>query len=242
MRVMNCDQVFDVLTRGPFPTGTPCDVPVEAHLCECPECHRLAEALRPALELFQEAVDPEESRDLPGYWSAAATDRQAAVSFAAEVESHRAATRAGAGGRLTKLTKDWRALTAWRMAAMLALGVTLGTLLTARMDLDGFQWSPFGADAATAPVAPPPHKPSLTITERIELAALPAACYRNQHGPGPGDTLRRDQLPAGIELARLNCCSGCHNAASDAVPRAATLEVAQSCQLCHHQPPRPRPN
>ena len=46
---MNCDQVFDILTRGPFPTGTACDEPLEAHLDECPECHRLAEALRPAL-------------------------------------------------------------------------------------------------------------------------------------------------------------------------------------------------
>ena len=64
---MNCDQVFDVLTRGPFPTGTACDTPVEAHLRVCPECRRLADALRPALELFQEAISPEESRDLPGY-------------------------------------------------------------------------------------------------------------------------------------------------------------------------------
>jgi hypothetical protein len=28
----------------------------------------LAEALRPALEVFQEAVPPSEGRDLPGYW------------------------------------------------------------------------------------------------------------------------------------------------------------------------------
>ena len=46
---MNCDQVFDILTRGPFPTGTSCDTPVEAHLNTCAECRRLAEALRPAL-------------------------------------------------------------------------------------------------------------------------------------------------------------------------------------------------
>jgi hypothetical protein len=29
--LMNCDQVFDVLTRGPFPTGEPSDEPVEHH-------------------------------------------------------------------------------------------------------------------------------------------------------------------------------------------------------------------
>ena len=65
---MDCDQVFMILTRGPFPTGEPWDEQVEAHLETCGECWRLAEALRPALEVFQEAVPPAESRDLPGYW------------------------------------------------------------------------------------------------------------------------------------------------------------------------------
>ncbi|MEX0613616.1 MAG: hypothetical protein WD738_21960 [Pirellulales bacterium] len=65
---MDCDQVFKILTSGPFPTGEPWDEQVEAHLETCAECWRLAEALRPALEVFQEAVPPAESRNLPGYW------------------------------------------------------------------------------------------------------------------------------------------------------------------------------
>lgn len=65
---MDCDQVFVILTRGPFPTGEIWDEEVEAHLETCADCWRLAEALRPALEVFQEAVPPAESRDLPGYW------------------------------------------------------------------------------------------------------------------------------------------------------------------------------
>lgn len=65
---MDCDQVFMILTRGPFPTGEPWDEQVEAHLETCTDCWRLAEALRPALEVFQEAVPPAESRELPGYW------------------------------------------------------------------------------------------------------------------------------------------------------------------------------
>ena len=65
---MDCDQVFVILTRGPFPTGELWDEDVEAHLETCADCWRLAEALRPALEVFQEAVPPAESRDLPGYW------------------------------------------------------------------------------------------------------------------------------------------------------------------------------
>ncbi|MEX2091906.1 MAG: hypothetical protein WD971_04470 [Pirellulales bacterium] len=65
---MDCDQVFVILTRGPFPTGEIWDEEVEAHLETCAGCWRIAEALRPALEVFQEAVPPAESRDLPGYW------------------------------------------------------------------------------------------------------------------------------------------------------------------------------
>jgi hypothetical protein len=65
---MDCDQVFMILTRGPFPTGEPTDEYVEDHLEACGDCWRLAEALRPAHEVFQEAVPPYEGRDLPGYW------------------------------------------------------------------------------------------------------------------------------------------------------------------------------
>jgi hypothetical protein len=65
---MDCDHVFMILTRGPFPTGEPWDEDVESHLEYCGDCWRLAEALRPAIEVFQEAVPPAEGRDLPGYW------------------------------------------------------------------------------------------------------------------------------------------------------------------------------
>lgn len=65
---MNCDEVFFVLTRGPFPSGHPDDVRVETHLELCPECWRFAQALRPAMEIVQEAVPAVEGRELPGYW------------------------------------------------------------------------------------------------------------------------------------------------------------------------------
>ena len=80
---MDCDHVFDILTRGPFPTGDPVDELVEAHLEVCAECWRFAEALRPALEVFQEAVPPAEGRDLPGYWG----DARPAASVVAEISS-----------------------------------------------------------------------------------------------------------------------------------------------------------
>src|SRR4051794_8354711 len=66
---MNCDDVFDILTRGPFPSGNASDAAVESHLADCGECQRLAEALRPALELLTEAVPGGEGRHLPMYCS-----------------------------------------------------------------------------------------------------------------------------------------------------------------------------
>jgi hypothetical protein len=65
--LLNCDQVFDVLTRGPFPTGEPEDEAVEHHLRACHECRRLAEALRPAVALMHEAVAADQAVDLPEY-------------------------------------------------------------------------------------------------------------------------------------------------------------------------------
>lgn len=81
---MECDQVFMILTSGPFPTGEAWDEQVEAHLEACASCWRLAEALKPALEVFQEAVPPTESRDLPGYWG----DARPAAEVVAELTSN----------------------------------------------------------------------------------------------------------------------------------------------------------
>lgn len=90
---MDCDQVFMILTRGPFPTGEPWDEDVESHLETCADCWRLAEALRPALEIFQEAVPPSEGRDLPGYWG----DARPSSAVVTEI-SHRTRRREAVSG------------------------------------------------------------------------------------------------------------------------------------------------
>jgi hypothetical protein len=92
---MDCNQVFMILTRGPFPTGEPWDEQVEAHLETCAECWQLAEALRPALEVFQEAVPPAESRNLPGYWG----DARPAASVVAELREAASQTALASGVR-----------------------------------------------------------------------------------------------------------------------------------------------
>ena len=62
---MNCDLVFEILTRGPFPAGQPTDASVELHLRGCYECRQLAEALRPATSLIHEAIDEPSSSSIP---------------------------------------------------------------------------------------------------------------------------------------------------------------------------------
>ena len=95
---MDCDQVFMILTRGPFPTGEAWDEQVEAHLETCADCWRLAEALRPALEVFQEAVPPAESRDLPGYWG----DARPAAAILGELTQAATRTALAPGVRQTQ--------------------------------------------------------------------------------------------------------------------------------------------
>jgi hypothetical protein len=63
---MSCDEVFDVLTRAPFPAGESHDVDVEHHLRACHDCRQLAEGLRPALDLFHEALSTPD-KNLPVY-------------------------------------------------------------------------------------------------------------------------------------------------------------------------------
>ncbi len=62
---MNCDYVFEILTRGPFPTGEPHDQAVEQHLAVCHECRQLAAALEPAVDMIHESLSSE--AELPQY-------------------------------------------------------------------------------------------------------------------------------------------------------------------------------
>jgi len=62
-----CDDVFDVLTREPFPSGGLDDGVVESHLAVCHECRQLAEAFRPAVGLFHESLSAGFDDELPMY-------------------------------------------------------------------------------------------------------------------------------------------------------------------------------
>jgi len=65
----SCDDVFEVLTSGPFPTGRVHeDRNIEAHLKVCHECRELAEALRPATDMLaSNSINCDETQPLPSY-------------------------------------------------------------------------------------------------------------------------------------------------------------------------------
>src|SRR5688572_24152816 len=65
--VFSCDEVFDILTREPFPSGGDNDELVESHLAVCHECRQLAEVFRPAVGLFHESLAAGFNAELPMY-------------------------------------------------------------------------------------------------------------------------------------------------------------------------------
>jgi hypothetical protein len=135
---MDCDQVFVILTRGPFPTGEPWDDEVEAHLETCADCWRLAEALRPALEVFQEAVPPAESRELPGYWG----DARPAASVVSELS--RSAARVATAAGIRRATRTFPSYHDYpltiRFSAEVLRAIILASTLTATAAALGLLW------------------------------------------------------------------------------------------------------
>jgi hypothetical protein len=101
--LLDCDDVFDRLTRGPFPSGAPDDEAVEAHLCTCHECRQLAEALRPAVKLMHEAYADTSDEPLPVYTGSAVPSL-----------------------RRSAAPKEWSV--GWQLVAASLIGVVIGSL------------------------------------------------------------------------------------------------------------------
>ena len=251
---MNCDQVFDILTRGPFPTGDRSDRAVELHLGECPECQRLANALRPAIELFQEAISGDEGRELPGYWGG----------MIDESEEFQPA------GRLTQVTRRLPAALhrridrsrRWvsaqtggnglRFVAAMLIGVALGAVVWTAGIPAKESWS-HQSKLASAPrvtsgdgspqqESASADKPGWTnvkpassrVNMRISLR-LAEACLTGERDPATDSTpgVEHEAILSVADLARQHCCTRCHHALADKSHPQATMAVAHSCEICH---------
>jgi len=226
---MNCDQVFDVLTRGPFPTGSDIDQPVERHLAVCHDCRRLAEALRPAVELFHEALSVEESGSLPAYQSAEVGAD--AVQLSVLIDEALATPLGEAAPRTVEKSARRRRL--WPRFAAAAM---LGAALAMTMHLATLSWRPAveaassesGGSAIGAVVSP--YHPDLAGQRWLAALKLPQACFERPHNAS-APTADADPTEGDFPLA---CCTHCH-AADSAVgtPPKAVATVQRACAVCH---------
>ena len=133
----------------------------------CPECARLAAALRPAIELFEEAVGPQEGHDLPSYWGEVAVEssepRSASRDTVRQVRSARRRSLAQASQAVSELSVT----SIWQVAALVALGVFVGSLLRGFAPLEAGR-SPAGtAPTSRTAVRPAPTRggsPTIIVT------------------------------------------------------------------------------
>lgn len=250
--MIHCDEVFDILTRGPFPTGAASDGIVESHLAHCETCRRLAEALRPAIEMFQEAVAPEESRNLPSYWGEASpypAPWREEASAARGTELHSASGRDLADAPIAGEPSEFK-----RHAGNLlrfSAAVCLGVLVAAGILRMGSWTAPYPLQPAEAggPLAPfanvrdgsaEPRSAALAVaTEALPgtlkwLANLPMnpACFDPPFTPSEAPPASGGH--GASDMADQKCCTCCHSFASRrSLTRASTMQVAKACGVCH---------
>jgi hypothetical protein len=226
--LMNCDQVFDVLTRGPVPTGDASDEAVERHLRACHECRQLAEALQPAVELLHESIAREEAAELPEYQGAlAAIERSVATADQMRPRplsiQQLARTRAG-----EKRQAAWTNFI--QFAAVLVLFAAVGSLVWSVVTT--VKHRP-GQSELLASVLPAESRSAARLDEQgfVTLAALklPARCFPREsllHAAGGN--------AAAINQEALHCCTQCHNSAKSVRPGTQLVAaMRQSCLACH---------
>jgi hypothetical protein len=238
--LMNCDQVFEVLTRGPFPTGEPGDIAVEHHLRACHECRQLAEALRPAVALLHEAVEPEQAMDLPEYqgslpWKRP-QKRRLAISRLATVPPPVANEPRVLSRKPLVERRPPQTISAGRFIAMSLLialvGLIIGTsaIAPARRHDATSKLLVATADHDLAD-GMPSEKGLLTLA----ALKLPVSCMPLTHRPLSAE--HAAEVAAALSngtLDALHCCTECHHAGA-AQPRITHIAAIaqQNCQACH---------
>ncbi len=208
---MNCDRVFEILTAGPFPSGQPHDAYVESHLLVCHDCRQLAEALRPALELFHESIDPNEVCDLPGYHGSLGVATRNELPMTGTLSAPHRRTRRVTRPRLLSGTRP--------MFLQFVSAVAIGMLLcyvVSRFELG----TPPPASPVVLASAVEAHMPSVAGHLSLVSLKLPTGCYRSDKKPG-------------ASRATNHCCIECHSSRSPADANVQPVVLAKSCSACH---------
>ncbi|QDU78057.1 hypothetical protein Pan97_51370 [Bremerella volcania] len=221
-----CDDVFDVLTRAPFPTGEhETDMPIQRHLTVCHSCRELAEALRPATEMLAngQADTDDDDCSLPVFLADDSTP------------SHRCIT-----DQAERPTTD---IVAAIRGPLIALALCLMIVLAVQGN-----WSHGSSNSDNSS----PTSDSLATTgasggaNLTELLAAPNICSLVSvdaavESKGPDGELLSHL--ADHKFTETHCCSQCHHASSDKVKAhkrvslkgPQMLALVSRCQHCHAQ-------
>jgi hypothetical protein len=247
--LIDCNEVFDILTRGPFPSGGEHDEAVEHHLRSCHDCRQLAEALRPAVELFHECLSEQEAKALPEYHGQVVPLDQplreslfrALPRDIAEVrlDSHDGAMPSRSQSRQRDAYRGSR--TALLLQGLIGMALTAAIVLTVislgmsvrNMDRQPGVRGP--SELALVPVVS-----GTEAARRILSWQLPGECVfdrlRETAAGGSlveGATLEQ-QLALAWEARTIECCMGCHHASQDLVGSQRLIATMQnSCIVCH---------
>lgn len=243
---MNCDRVFMVLTRGPFPSGDADDHAVEEHLLSCQSCRRVALALQPAIELFEEAASLDEKDDLPTYWGRliSASPAEHVEDHADEIELTFRTTRPDSTryGRFRAPARSSRERTDARSRWPLAGAFLIGIIFC----LTTLEWMTGGSDAnARTRLLPAADGTDAEWSPPAKTASMPSLaglliCPREER---PRDANSAAPVSAGSPkkiVATANsqaaaCCTECHKAGDRSdLDHKAMSQVVMACQGCHH--------
>ena len=243
-----CDQVFEVLTRGPFPTGDSSDESVEHHLRACHECRQLAEALRPAVALLHEAVAADQAMGLPGYQGSLPQDEAQPrhLSVVRLASSPRPTSPAPLSSRAPARREEADHRSTSNYVRLIAATLIVAGLTTWLWGLaaDTNKGRPsaflpaFLTERPLAAAAPADGLPTDVGLLTLASLRLPAACLPVTHRPLSQE--HSAELALAIvhgSLDKLLCCTECHHAgqANPEIPHSADLiAISQrNCQACH---------
>jgi hypothetical protein len=249
--LFNCDQVFDVLTRGPFPSGDETDPPVESHLRACHECRQLAEALQPAVYLLHESLSAQDCEELPRYQgvlSAIDKEREELRDFRTDGPSRNVprATYAPSPRSAQHLEASFILRTLASVLLLVTVGVASWSLITTLSATRLHTLAAAGGDAASPRSTDSGTKPAgLALLASLDL---PTTCFPREWSAGLATA--GQPLPTIDDLKRegIRCCTQCHHASADAArqgpagtsddaPRGTDVRmvavVQESCAACH---------
>jgi len=239
--LIHCEEVFDILTRGPFPSGHDHDEAVEHHLRCCHDCRQLAEALRPAVELFHECLSAEEVDSLPEYHgNVTPLTQPTARRLPREIADVRLPDDAPTllkwdlhSSRTTPATKRrvsrWSLLLPGMVGMALAAAVVLA-IVSLGSSMRNLHQPPSGGEFVVT-------RPALSSQEaahRLLALRLPAACWLEQNFDRAGLRSLEQQLALALEKHEVACCTRCHSESqphSPPIQQVATLQ--KSCLACH---------